>query len=216
VFLISPTLYYSQDLSSSPAVKGMKYNPALYKWEGNENAIVGFDAPPSPKSPKPAPALITNVGTMQGVQVVGGMIFDPQRMCWLKVAPSQHSKNGVALAPDEEDVFAGLDDLEDQPSKATMGVKAKRPLSDTGGADSATNMDEKSGGESSDEWPITEEFDVGPEFIKRQHAEEEKWKRKVSSWVRGDRKTLGDGWRWAIRDLVTSDLPHDAQQVGRQ
>ncbi len=194
----------------------MQYNPALYKWEGNENAIAAFDAPPSPKSPKPTPALITNRGAMQGVRVVGGMVFDPQRMCWLKMAPSQPSKNGVAVTSDEEDVFAGLDDLEDRSSKATTGVKANRPLGDTGGADSATNIDDKSGGESSDEWPITEEFDVGPEFIKRQRAEEEKWRRKVSSWVRGDRKTLGAGWRWAIRDMVTSDFSRDAQQVGRQ
>ncbi|KAK2791491.1 hypothetical protein FQN53_002600 [Emmonsiellopsis sp. PD_33] len=196
------------------SVKGMRYNPTTYKWEGNENATVEFEAVPSPKSPKVAPALITNVGASSGVQVVGGMVFDPQRMCWLKVASSQGARETVTLAPDEEDVLAGLDDLDDRPQRST-NVSKRGSLADAGALDGIANLEDKSGGESSDEWPITEEFDVGPEFIKRQRAEEEKWRRKVSKWVTEDRKTLGDGWRWAIRDMVRSDISADAHQMGR-
>ncbi|OAX79702.1 hypothetical protein ACJ72_05978, partial [Emergomyces africanus] len=50
------------------SVKGMRYNPATYKWEGNENATSEFEPMPSPKSPKIAPALITNVGATAGIQ----------------------------------------------------------------------------------------------------------------------------------------------------
>jgi hypothetical protein len=101
----------------------------------------------------------------------------------------------VALAPDEEeDVFAGLDDLEDRsPSKGE--AQRRNVSSDLEGAGG-----EK--GDSSDEWLVGEEFDVGPEFVRRQRSEEEKWKRKVEKWVGGDRRNLGDGWRWAIRDVV--------------
>jgi hypothetical protein len=137
----------------------MRYNPTNFRWEGNENLVREFDAP---KSPKPTPALIANVGG-QNVQTVGGMVFDPQRMCWLRAFE------------DTEDVFAGLDDLDEN------------------------KIEEDASAESSDEGPMTEEFDVGPEFIRRQRAEEDKWRRKVDKWVfdRGDYP-----WRWIIRDLV--------------
>lgn len=192
-----------------PAVKGMRYNPATYKWEGNENATVEFEPIPSPRSPRTAPALITNVGATSGVQVVGGMVFDPQRMCWLKVAATQSGKEGkevITLAPDEEDVLEGLDDLKEMQQKSNNASRTAQISKDMAALDNIANLEDKSAGESSDEWPITEEFDVGPEFIKRQRAEEEKWRRKVSKWITPDRTTLGDGWRWVIRDMVRSDL----------
>lgn len=186
------------------AVKGMRYNPTLYKWEGNENATIGFDGPAASTPVKPSPALISNVGGTSGTQIVGRMVFDPHRMCWLKLS-SPFSKNKAAS--DEEDVFAGLDDLVDRPRKATITPAAKSSIHDT---DSYTpNTDDKSG-ESSDDWPITEEFDVGPEFIKRQRNEEEKWRRKVNKWVSDDRNKLGDEWRFAIRRLVGSNAQFDA------
>ena len=72
--------------------KGMHYNPQLYRWEGNENALAPFDVPdfhPRQGSPlsqkeqgsptgKANVALISNMGNVSGVQVVGGMVFDPR------------------------------------------------------------------------------------------------------------------------------------------
>lgn len=196
----------------------MHYNPAMCRWEGNENAVVGFDPPSSPKSPKPSPALITNAGARQGVQVVGGMVFDPQRMCWLKMAPRQPgNRRSTLISDEEEDVFAGLDNLEDRPKKADAVGKGGRTFSGgSGDGDAAADGEDRSGGESSDEWPITEEFDVGPEFIRRQRAEEEKWKRKVGKWVEGNRKSFGDRWRWAIRDMVRSNFVPGSQQLEKQ
>ncbi|KAF3894073.1 Cytokinesis regulator [Trichophyton interdigitale] len=184
-------------------VKGMQYNPALYKWEGNENATAAFETSSTPAPLKPSPALISNVGGISGSQMVGGMVFDPQRMCWLKAPNSRpSSKSGPSLSVDEEeDVFAGLEDLEDHPRKSITAVSSAPSSPNCAEADAA-NLDDKSGGESSDEWAITEEFDVGPEFIRRQRAEEEKWRRKVGKWINEDRANLGDEWRWAIRNLV--------------
>ncbi|WEW56325.1 hypothetical protein PRK78_001768 [Emydomyces testavorans] len=185
------------------SVKGMKYNPTLYRWEGNENATAAFDAPLPSSLSKSSLALISNIGGISGAQVVGSMVFDPQRMCWLKLGSPLPGKTGTTVPPDEDDVFAGLDDLEDRPQKPNTDSRA---LSAVGNADPGDLLtgDDKSG-DSSDDWPITEEFDVGPEFIKRQRTEEEKWRRKVSKWVSEDRKNLGEGWRWAIRDLVKTD-----------
>ncbi|TQB67959.1 hypothetical protein MPDQ_004296 [Monascus purpureus] len=188
--------------------KGMRYNPITYQWEGNESSISEFDFS-IPRSPKAAPALITNVGTMQNVQVVGEMVFDPQRMCWLKLAPLQPGDNGLAVVQDEDDVFAGLDDLEE---KNLRPGYTGGPVADVlNECSHPASGDDRSGDDSSDEWPITEEFDVGPEFVKRQRAEEEKWRRKVHKWVSSDRSGFGDGWRWAIRDLVRLNAPIGAQ-----
>lgn len=168
----------------------MRYNPVNFRWEGNENLVQEFDTT-APKSPKPAPALITNVGAMQNVQTVGGMIFDPHRMCWLKAAP-------LESGAEEDDVFAGLDDLDERITASTNGRKS-------GAFEDPQFPDDASAGESSDEGPMTEEFDVGPEFIRRQRAEEDKWRRKVDKWVGFDRGNHENHWRWIIRDLVAFD-----------
>lgn len=173
-----------------------------------------FDTVSTSRSPKPAPALITNVGTVQNVQTVGGMIFDPHRMCWLRAnskgqGQGQQGHGQDSTADDEDDVFAGLDDLEDKVvgrvSTSMNDFNAGAGGNANANASGLATGEEQSAGESSDEGPITEEFDVGPEFVRRQRAEEEKWKRKVDHWVgsdRGDRET----WRWAIRDLVAGGV----------
>ena len=200
---------------------GMRWNSTLFKWEGNENALASFDAPiPPPRSPKyangnggskAAPALIANVGASKGVQVVGGMVFDPQRMCWLKMAPShapQHrfgrnaSPRSTGTLDDDEDPFAGLDDLDEGKDRKNVfghGAGPEDDLSSMGG----------SKGLADDEWLVGEEFDVGPEFIKRQRTEEENWRRKVAGWVgKGIREAgcetgyEGEDWRGALRDKL--------------
>lgn len=209
-----------EGVNSAKSLKGMQWNPTLFKWEGNENALAPFDAalqpPHSPKhavgsgAPKAAPALISNVGaTKGGVQVVGGMVFDPQRMCWLKMAPSQASRHHSATgsnprSPDtidqDEDPFAGLDDLDDdKDKKSVIGAGFEEGMS--------VGMGTKSSAD--EEWLVGEEFDVGPEFIKRQRAEEDKWRKKVEGWVgKGIREPgsetgyEGEDWRWALRGKV--------------
>lgn len=246
-------------ISEPKAVKGMQYNPLLFRWEGNENALAPFDTPASSSgagspnrnrdaaglglglgchSPKHStvgqPALITNVGQVAtGVQVVGGMVFDPKRMCWLKMAPSQvqgpgsgtHSQNGGSTPglrggavgvssvqlEEEEDVFAGLEDLKEEDefmsgsfrggggSHGATASRNGRKVSDGEGKDGSGSGDEG--------WLASEEFDVGPEFVKRQRSEEEKWKRKVEKWLRPEMSVEDrgrDSWRWAIRDVVSS------------
>src|SRR5579859_5314330 len=91
----------------------MTYNPRTHRWDGNEDVLRDFEAiTPRDVFTPPRPALISNIqsGSIRGVQVVGGMIFDPQRMCWL---------TNDTGSMDEEDPFEGLEDLEDDDAVRT-------------------------------------------------------------------------------------------------
>lgn len=92
----------------------MKWNPQTLRWEGNEHALRDFDTVAASST---RPALITHltgssigspVGAgsfaAAGARVVGNMIFDPSRMCWISRLPPEE---------DEPDVFANLADDED-------------------------------------------------------------------------------------------------------
>ena len=214
--LIHPMGY---GVNSPKQVGDMKWNPQMQRWEGNENdlapALAAFDPPipppkamPSPKSPltgKAVPALIANAGTTNGVQMQNGMVFDPQRMCWLKAAPrSGTHRDGSSSNPlspdtidDDDDPFADLDDLDVGNDK--KGTTSHLHDDNLSGTTKNTSLVE-------DEWLVGEEFDVGPEFIKRQRAEEERWRSKVEGWVGEgvvrDDGSGKDGWRWAITKVI--------------
>ncbi|KAI9744217.1 MAG: hypothetical protein M1818_002369 [Claussenomyces sp. TS43310] len=208
---------------TAKSMKGMVYNPLAFRWEGNENEVFSFDPPlqsPSGTSmpphafrekenTTPRPALITNINASQGVQVVGGMVFDPQKMCWLKIPPggpgqSRDSRSDTSTGADaadqifdddddEEDVFKDVPDLEDRP------VSSRDDGEMSGGRKSAGEE-----GGLKDEWLVGEEFDVGPEFVRRQREEEERWRRKCERWIGIQRDALeNDDWRWRIRDVLS-------------
>ncbi|KAH7154997.1 hypothetical protein B0J13DRAFT_521165 [Dactylonectria estremocensis] len=188
----------------SKMVNGMYYNAETFRWEGNENALNLFDAAVSTPIQTPAshmirekeaastprPALITNISATKGVQVVGGMVFDPQAMCWLKLDPPAKPKSdqsdpmdGFDALESDEDVFKDIPDLEDVNAADEDGVQGR--VSDI-----------------KDDWLVGEEFDVGPEFIRRQREEEDRWRKKCERWVgRGTRDR--EAWRWTIRELVS-------------
>jgi hypothetical protein len=202
----------------------MVYNPATFRWEGNENDLSPFDAPSS-NSPSvasmppnifrekenttPRPALITNIKSSQVVQVVGGMVFDPQAMRWLKLPNKTHMRplhgasvtsgsdtmDGFDALDDEDDVFKDVPDLADRP---------KSPSKE--GSDNVNDGEKSNSAEIGglkDDWLVGEEFDVGPEFVRRQREEEERWRRKCEKWIGPERDALDAGnWRWRIRDVV--------------
>lgn len=141
--------------------------------------------------PRRMPALISGVGTDKGLQVQNGMVLDPHVMKWLKVGhrdaklPGGMSPSSMSAQEDEEDPFAGIDDLRDDDDDNTPTAEA---------AMSGLNIEED---------PIVgEEFDVGQQFIRKQRAAEMLWRKKVQGWVGEWRDDLGEGWRWGIRDLA--------------
>ncbi|KXH48156.1 cytokinesis regulator [Colletotrichum simmondsii] len=200
---LKPHLISNMNKDKTPQhLQGMFYNPDTFRWEGNENVLNAFDPPASSPSPTsmpphmvrdkeasstPRPALITNISHTKGVQVVGGMVFDPQNMCWLKLGPQTNTKSEI---PDPMDGFNALDDDEDV-------FKDIPDLDDNQG-------DSKEPGrvsEVKDEWLVGEEFDVGPEFVRRQREEEDRWRKKCEKWLGvGDRDR--EAARWAIRDIL--------------
>ncbi|KAI0307928.1 hypothetical protein B0F90DRAFT_1678605 [Multifurca ochricompacta] len=103
-----PTLIRNLGSSGAPKTVGeMRWNPQTLRWEGNDQALRGFDAAMVPTRP----ALITHltgssVGSpvgpfASGARRVGNMIFDPGRMCWIST---------LSPEDDEPDVFADLAD----------------------------------------------------------------------------------------------------------
>lgn len=202
----------------------MVYNPNMFRWEGNENEITSFDPPlQSPSTTTmpphvfrekdnatPRPALITNINASQGVQVVGGMVFDPQKMCWLKLPSSSTSAQSYGVSSDmsasgDRDSFGAFDDEEEDVFKDVPDLEDK-PASSKDGGDVMGNR-KSGGGETSglkDEWLVGEEFDVGPEFVRRQREEEERWRRKCERWVGAQRDALQQSdWKWHIRDVLS-------------
>jgi hypothetical protein len=97
-------------------VGDMRWNPQTLRWEGNEQVLRDFDAAVGTST---RPALITHltgssigspVGSFaNGARIVGNMIFDPARMCWISTLPPDE---------DEPDVFANLADDEDDDEDA--------------------------------------------------------------------------------------------------
>jgi hypothetical protein len=81
----------------------MVYDPVLQKWDGNEDILTEFDLAPPPTK---RPSLITNIGGSKVPQSIGGMVFDPVKMCWVG-------------NDEEEDIFADFEDdfLSSSPQK---------------------------------------------------------------------------------------------------
>jgi hypothetical protein len=203
----------------------MVYNPATFRWEGNENDLSPFDAPSNSPSvasmppnifrekenTTPRPALITNIKSSQAVQVVGGMVFDPQQMRWLKLPSKTHMRPlhsaSVTSGSDTMDGFDALDDDDDDVFKDVPDLVDRPKSSSKEDFDNAFDGEKKSDsaetGGLKDDWLVGEEFDVGPEFVRRQREEEERWRRKCEKWLGPDRDALNAGdWRWRIRDVV--------------
>lgn len=207
----------------TPGEKGMVYNPQTLRWEGNENTLAQFDIPPletpspstntqtsymdrqhGPSTSPSRPALIAHVPTGNGhnIQVQNGMVYDPQQMKWLKVKGGRDVSGqlspSVTDADDEEDAFAGIEDLKDEntPVPGAGGL---------GGLASPLSLAAGGAGE------LHEEFDLGPRFCRIQEEEEQAWRRKCEHWFvpsnEGPTSWPDNGlWRRAIRDIVPRDV----------
>ncbi|KAH9845597.1 protein byr4-like [Teratosphaeria destructans] len=202
--------------------KGMVYNAKTQTWEGNENAMAHFEFPPPLQTPTPTghhshqrqnsymgiadrqvqssppratPALIAPMQTTVGVQVNGGMVFDPRQMKWLKLKDGRDISGplspSVTDGDDEDDAFAGIEDLKDEntPVPGAGGSVA--------GMQSPVSMAAVGVGD------VHEEFDLGPRFIQLQKDEETIWRKRCELWFPAhEPRHDGQAWRWAIREIV--------------
>lgn len=131
----------------------------------------------------------------QGVQVNGGMVFDPRQMKWLKLKEGRDFSGPLSPSvtdAEEDDAFAGIEDLKDELSPAPGGGGGGSI-----GMASPVSLAAAGAGE------IHEEFDLGPRFIETQQSEEANWRRRCANWFNGSEPRVDDGrWRWAIRDMA--------------
>ncbi|KAK6534267.1 hypothetical protein TWF281_005597 [Arthrobotrys megalospora] len=164
------------------AVNDMIYNPTTFRWEGNEHAVRGFDREEILPTALPRPALISSVKSAKNIQVVGKMVFDPNHMCWLKVDDTG--------SDDEANALADIDDLKDTNSMTERSTR-----------DSAH-------GASLNDLMTAEEFDVGPEFTRRQKEEEQRWRRKVTGWISSN-DARDPNRSWELRDIAISKIDGD-------
>ena len=210
-------------LTFSAAEKGMVYNPQTLRWEGNANTLSHFEMPPPLETPTPTgrehqtsyldqrhhgppispprPALIAPMSTAAGVQVNGGMVFDPRQMKWLKFKEGRDVSGPLSPSitdgdGEEDDAFAGIDDLKDDFSPAPPGGGG-------GGVASPGMASPVSMAAAAGVGQVHEEFDLGPKFIETQQNEEAIWRRRCAGWfVDGEPRPDDGRWRWAIRDLT--------------
>ncbi|KAK9464933.1 hypothetical protein V1512DRAFT_243037 [Lipomyces arxii] len=178
------------DFATAPrSEKGMRYNPATFTWEGNESIAHEFE---SLVVTPPRPALISNITTTQGVQVVGGMVFDPVRMCWFKATDQVGASDDDE---EEDDPFEGFDDLVDDMTRLNVGTPK------TKGTFDSTSSKRRDTGDAYGEFVVGEEFDVGPGFMGKQRDEEERWRRKVQGWI-DNRDHDNRDYLYEIRRLI--------------
>ena len=202
----------------------MIYNPLTQRWEGNENTLHHFDMPPPlgtptptgrsgqtsymdrhrrPSSSPPRPALIAPMSTTNGVQVNGGMVFDPRQMRWLKLKQGRDVSGPLSPSVtdgEEEDAFAGIEDLKDERSPAPNAFSGSASNFGPGLA-SPVSLAAAGAGE------VHEEFDLGPKFIETQQSEEAAWRRRCELWFTDNEPRVDEGrWRWAIRDIARFDV----------
>ena len=170
------------------ALSSIHANNAHRSFSARAAKLAQPPAPPPAPSP-PRPALISQISVPRNVQYEGRMVFDPVKMTWLKAPRLNNDMGSPSEVDEDEDPFAGLDDLKDNES-----VVGGNGMSGTG----TPNPE--------DPTFVGEEFDVGPGFIRRQRDEEAIWRRRVEGWVGGlrDNGEHSGGWRWAIRDFAAS------------
>lgn len=177
-----------QSAASAKSILGMVYNPKTFRWEGNDKEIQSFD---SVSLTPPRPALIANVNGARGPRIVNGMIFDPTKMRWDK-ATRPHALHEMTLnegddSDEEDDPFKDLEDIGDDDKNHR--VKKADNEEDTG---YEVEFDDPL---------VSEEFDVGPDFIRRQNDEELRWRKMVEGWIDKEFASQRE-WLWDIQRMV--------------
>lgn len=214
-----------RSISRNIAVVGeMKWNPTTLRWEGNDSALKDFDA----AMVSTRPALITHltgssigspVGSFaSGARVVGNMIFDPQRMCWISTLPPDE---------DEPDVFADLADDEGDDDWEQKGgtIRASQQLSGSQGSiapsdkssnSSASRIEPPSPARSHSRSMSESESDrcsrasmvcdVDDSFVEKCRFAEERHRAELKNWLSASHNVFADpdrSYLYEIRALAT-------------
>lgn len=180
-----PTLIRNLGGVGGPKVVGdMKWNPQTMRWEGNEQVLRDFDAVVT----STRPALITHLTGSSlgsptssfgsGARIVGNMVFDPIRLCWISTLPPEE---------DEPDVFANLaDDEDDSDSWAsktgTIRASAQSSVatSSTAPDRSQTRTPSECGSERGSRGSLV--YDIDDMFVQNCRKAEERHNVEIKGW----------------------------------
>lgn len=175
----------------------MKWNPQTLRWEGNDQALRDFDAATASST---RPALITHltgssIGSpvtnfAAGARVVGNMIFDPSRMCWISRLPPEEDEPDVFadLADDEEDdwdrkggtIRACANQLLDQ-TLATAATRGDSPSPRRPTSAHSRAMSE-SGSERGARPALTSLLDVDGQLLEKCRRAEDRHRAEMKGW----------------------------------
>jgi hypothetical protein len=114
----------------------MRWNPQTLRWEGNDQVLRDFD---NAISSSTRPALITHLSGaalgspvnsasgIPGARVVGNMLFDPVKMCWISQLPPEEEEPDVFadMADDETDENTSWEKNKNGTIRANSGLLAK-------------------------------------------------------------------------------------------
>ncbi|ANB11920.1 Bfa1p [Sugiyamaella lignohabitans] len=143
---------------ASEESNGMHFNPTKLVWEGNDIELKKFESV-NPKTP----GLIAFISN-KGQQVVGDMVFDPDRLCWINIKD------------DHSDPFEGLDDLE---VSSSIGGKHHN---NAAVASAAVTAAEKLASSIGGDFAVGNEFNLSAKFIEKMKHEDDRWARKTKGW----------------------------------
>ncbi|KAF8647911.1 hypothetical protein AX16_006443 [Volvariella volvacea WC 439] len=145
-----PTLIRNLGSANAPKVVGdMRWNPQLLRWEGNDQVLRDFDVAVGTST---RPALITQLtgssvgspvgGFASGARIVGNMIFDPTRMCWISTLPPDEDEPDVFenLADDEDDTWVSKGGTIRASSQGTATTTTSDASSTCGATSSASSI----------------------------------------------------------------------------
>ncbi|KIJ32103.1 hypothetical protein M422DRAFT_185030 [Sphaerobolus stellatus SS14] len=214
-----PTLIRNLGGVGSPKVVGdMRWNPATLRWEGNENILRDFDAVTSSST---RPALITHltgssigspVGAgsfaAAGARIVGNMIFDPSRMCWISRLPPEE---------DEPDPFADMADDEDDwesrggtirasaqdQSLATVATRGDTPSPGRPSSGRHSRAMSESGSERGARPALKGLQDVDDKLIEKCREAEERHRAEMKGWKLPPSNDHDSAALFEIRQLAT-------------
>ncbi|KAL0579361.1 hypothetical protein V5O48_002637 [Marasmius crinis-equi] len=221
-----PTLIRNLGGTGGPKVVGeMKWNPQTLRWEGNEQALREFDAVVT----STRPALITHltgssigspVGSFaSGARIVGNMIFDPQRMCWISTLPPEEDEPDVFanLADDEEEGLGGWGEKKGGTLTLRTGLKSLTPSETSRTSTSMSGLTDppsptrsrgrspsESDGESDRGSRASLTYDIDAAFVQGCRVAEQRHQNEMAEWRRAlVRQDPGRADLYEIRALAT-------------
>lgn len=157
-------------------VNDMRYDPVQHVWVGNASALDSFQEI-EPVHHRPLLIRGQKTGMPPSKKTESNMVFDNVQMRWQRQGDAE-----------EEDPFGNLSSDDDAKANSRdQSLLIGKPQSNSSPATARTSS---RGAQSvlsrstMEEFPVGEEFDVGPSFVRRQREADMRWRASIIGWQR--------------------------------